>query len=134
MVRLVRFNREPVFNNLFNQFFEGELANSNNRPATNINESEEAFELSILVPGYKKEQVNIEIEENILTVSAEIEQEEKENEWKREFSLNSFSRAFRLPKNADAELIKAEQNDGILNITIPKLKEEQKLKKLIAIS
>ena len=134
MVRLVRFNREPVFNNLFNQFFEGELSNSKDSPAANINETEQAFELNILVPGYKKEQVHIEVEENILTISAEVEVLENDQAWKKEFELGSFSRSFRLPKNVDQERIKAEQVDGILKVSIPKLKEEQKLKKLIAIS
>lgn len=132
MIRLVKLNREPVFNTLFNQFFEGELANTNWHPATNIKESDKAFELSVLIPGYKKEQIHIEIDENILKISAEVEKEKEE--WTREYSLEAFSRSFRLPKSIDVDGIKAEQKDGILRLEIPKKKEEQKLKKLIAIS
>jgi len=134
MVRLVRFNREPVFNNLFNNFFEGELGNQKQRPATNIKESDTAFNLSVFVPGYKKEEINIEIDENILTISAEIPVDKEELNWQREYSLESFSRSFRLPKTIDIEAIKAEHIDGVLSIEIPKMKEEQKVKKLIAIA
>jgi len=135
MVRLVRFNREPAFNDLFNRFFENEFINSDYVPATNINETDENFELSMLIPGIKKEQVNISLEDNLLTVSAEVEKkEEDENGWRKEFIFQSFNRSFRLPKTVDAEAIKAEQTDGVLRIQIPKKKEEQKLKKLIAIS
>lgn len=135
MVRLVRFNREPAFNDLFNRFFENEFVNSDYVPATNINETDENFELSMLIPGIKKDQVNISLEDNLLTVSAEVEKkEEDENGWRKEFTFQSFNRSFRLPKTVDAEAIKAEQTDGVLRIQIPKKKEEQKLKKLIAIS
>ena len=134
MVRLVRFNEEPTFGNLFNRFFEGEFNPSNQYPATNIKETEEAFELSLLIPGYSKEQVNIELEEQVLTVSAEIEEKDESPEWRKEYRLGSFSRSFRLPKSIDIDGIKAEQKDGILRLEIPKKKEEQKLKKLIAIA
>lgn len=136
MVSLVRFNREPAFSNLFNHFFEGEFNRSGINPVANIKETDGAFELSLLVPGYTKEQINIELEENVLTISAEVENE-KENEdldWRREYNLESFSRSFRLPKTADVDAIKAEQKDGVLRLEITKKKEEQKLKKLIEIS
>ncbi|HAG16824.1 MAG TPA: heat-shock protein [Bacteroidales bacterium] len=134
MVRLVKFNREPAFNALFNRFFDGELGNTNPVPAANIKETETAFELSILVPGLKKEEINIELDDNVLTISASTETKNTENEWIQEYSLESFSRSFRLPKTVDVESIKAEQTDGVLHIEIPKKKEEQKLKKLIAIA
>lgn len=134
MIRLVNFNREPMYNNLFNRFFEGELNEKVQIPATNIKEAEEAFELKMLVPGIKKEEINIELNENILTISAELENSEENSDWRNEFTIKSFSRSFRLPKTADSESIKAEQTDGILNIKIPKVKEEQKVKKLIEIA
>ena len=134
MVRLVRFNREPAFTNLFNHFFEGEFNHSSSSPATNIKETDGAFELSLLVPGYTKEQVNIELDELVLTISAELKKEDENLEWKREYRVESFSRSFRLPKTADVDAIKAEQKDGVLRLEIPKKKEEQKLKKLIEIA
>lgn len=134
MVRLVRLNREPDFLNLFNHFFEGEFQRPEHSPAANISETEEAFNLNLFVPGYSKEQVNIELDEFVLTVSAEIENENEQTEWRKEYVLDSFSRSFRLPKSIDIDAIKAEQKDGVLNIVIPKKKEEEKLKKLIEIA
>lgn len=134
MVRLVRLNREPAINNLFNRFFEGESVTPDFIPATNIKESDEAFELNVAVPGYKKEQVNIELKENLLTISAAIETKKEESEWHKEFTVQSFSKTFVLPKNVDIEAIKADQNDGILRVQIPKKKEEQKVKKRIEIA
>ncbi|MCD6091783.1 MAG: Hsp20/alpha crystallin family protein [Bacteroidales bacterium] len=134
MIRLVKFDSEPSFNNLFNRFFEGELGDSSNRPTTNIKENDEAFELNILIPGFKKEQVHIEIDEHILNITAEQEAKDEEQEWLKEFSFDSLNRSFRLPKNIDIESVEAEQRDGILHIKIPKKKEEQKLKKQIAIA
>ena len=134
MVRLVRFNREPAFTNLLNHFFEGEFNRPNLNPATNIKETEEAFELSIFVPGYTKDQINIELDEFILRVSAELEDENEQTEWRKEYGTGSFNRSFRLPKSVDVDAIKAEQKDGILRIEIPKKKEEVKHKKLIEIA
>jgi HSP20 family protein len=134
MVRLVRFNREPAFGNLFNRFFEGEFNNSSLNPATNIKETDDAFELRLLVPGYNKDLINIELDENVLTISAEVEAEKEDLEWRKEYTTESFSRSFRLPKTVDIDAIKAEQKDGVLQLEIPKKKEEQKLKKLIAIA
>lgn len=133
MVRLVKFNREPAFRNLFDRYFEGEFAPSVSQKAANIKESEDAFEIDLMVPGYKKEQINIELDDNLLTISAEVEAKNEEEGWRKEFVLDSFSRSFQLPKTVNMEVITAEQNDGILRILIPKLKEEQKLKKLIEI-
>jgi HSP20 family protein len=134
MVRLVRFNREPVFTNLFNQFFEGEFNRPDLSPAANIKETDKAFELSLFIPGYSKEQINIELDEFVLNISAEIEDEKEQTEWRKEYSIGTFIRSFRLPKSVDIDAINAEQKDGILRIVIPKKKEEVKLKKLIEIA
>ncbi len=134
MVRLVRFNREPAFTNLFNSFFEGEFNRPDLSPAANINETDDAFELSIFVPGYSKEQINIELDEFVLTISAETEDEKEQTEWSKEYSIGSFSLSFLLPKPDAIYAIKAEQKDGVLRIEITKKKEEQKLKKLIEIA
>ncbi len=133
MVRLVKFNREPIFSNLFDRYFEGEFTPSISNKAANIKESDDAFEIDMMVPGYTKEQINIELDDNLLTISAEVIDKNEEEGWRREFILNSFSRSFQLPKTVNNEAITAEQNDGILHILIPKLKEEQKLKKQIEI-
>lgn len=98
-------------------------------PAVNIKETKNDFNLEFASPGFSKKDFKIDLEENVLTVSAEKEKEKSEetdNFTKKEFSYNSFSRSFTLPKSVNAEKIDAKYNDGILKLSIPK-KEEAKL-------
>lgn len=104
---------------LFNNFFEGDL------PATNVTETDKAFNIEVSIPGFNKEDIKIAIEKNILNISAhtEVENEEKgENEkiLRREFKKSSFERRFTIPDNIDTENIEAAQKDGILSISLPK--------------
>lgn len=109
-------------------------------PAVNIQESEDNFVVAVAVPGKTKEDFNIELDNDVLTISSE---EKKENEVKegngrftrREFSYSSFKRAFSLPESVDGEKISASYNNGVLEIKLPK-KEEAKVqpKRMIEIS
>ncbi len=139
-MNLVRWNNQPRFTNVFDHpLFNDELFNDNQaakyrKPAANIIENENNFELVLAVPGFSKEEIKIDLEDNLLTISSEKEVEDKEiNFSRREFAYGAFSRSFKLPKTVEAEKIKAEFKDGILNINIPKI-EEAKLKKVIKIS
>ncbi|MGA9269294.1 MAG: Hsp20/alpha crystallin family protein [Lutimonas sp.] len=99
-------------------------------PKVNIKESPESFEVHMAVPGFKKEDFNLSIENEELLISAEIEEnkEETNDEFTRkEFGYASFRRSFILPETVDGEKIKANYQDGILNVTLPK-KEEAKPK------
>jgi HSP20 family protein len=81
------------------------------------------------IPGIKPEEVKIEVEDDILTVSGEHE-ERKEEKGKhfvrRERRYGSFSRSMALPAGVDAESIKAETHDGVLEVTVPLPKEAKK--------
>jgi HSP20 family protein len=108
-----------------------------NLPATNVSENEKAFNIELSVPGFKKEDVKIEIEKNVLKISAENEinnEEKDENEktLRREFRKSSFCRSFTIPDNIDTEHISASQKDGVLQIALPKLNKaiENKVKKI----
>jgi HSP20 family protein len=95
-------------------------------PPVNIKENEKDFELELAVPGRKKEDFNIEIDENVLTISSESKTEENvmdENYTRREFGYSSFKRAFTLPETIDEAKIKATYVDGLLKFTLPKKKE-----------
>lgn len=99
-------------------------------PKVNIKESEESFEVQMAVPGFKKDQFNISVENEELLISAEVEEtkDETNDEFTRkEFGYASFRRSFILPETVDGEKIEAQYQDGILNVVLPK-KEEAKPK------
>ncbi|XP_047086356.1 17.9 kDa class I heat shock protein-like [Lolium rigidum] len=87
-------------------------------------ETPEAHVFKADVPGLKKEEVKVEVEDgNVLQISGERnkEQEEKTDTWHRvERSSGKFLRRFRLPENARAEQIKASMENGVLTVTVPK--------------
>ncbi len=81
------------------------------------------------VPGIKAEEVKIEVEDDILTVSGEHEEkkEEKDKHYlRRERRYGSFSRSMALPAGVDAKKIKAKTHDGVVEVVIPLPKEAQK--------
>lgn len=135
---LVRFSNQ--FPSLFEHFFENDLYDWSNRhfsntdttlPSVNIKESTDAFEVELAAPGLDKKDFNIELNNDMLTISSEkrIENEIKEGQQfaRREFSYQSFSRSFTLPNTVDNEKIRAKYENGILRVSIPK-KEEAKPK------
>jgi len=118
----------PAFmNEVFKPDWFGGMENFGNTfPAVNIRENERDFEVEIAVPGKKKEDFNIEVDNNVLTVSLEYKKEEgvkEDNYTRREFSFNSFKRAFTLPETVNEEKINASYTDGILRFTLPKKEE-----------
>ena len=122
-----------VSDEFFTDFFKG-----NNLPAANVIENEKEFRVELSVPGFDKNDFKIEVEKNVLTVSASKEsnkEEKDENEkmLRREFYSSSFSRSFVLPENVDKENIGAEQKDGVLKISLPKLEAPENKVKTIDI-
>ncbi len=92
-------------------------------PSVNITEREKDFLIELAAPGLEKKDFKVELENEVLTISAEkeAEKEEKENGMTRkEFSYNKFCRSFRLPENTKIEKIDATYKEGILKIEIPK--------------
>lgn len=115
----------------FNNFFDGGV------PATNVVENKNEFRIDVSTPGLEKEDFNIEVDKNILKISAEkeIKKEEKDEDEKvlrHEFGYTSFTRSFSIPEGIDTENISATQKNGVLQIVLPKKKdaEEDKVKKI----
>lgn len=108
-------------------------------PAVNIKETETDFTIELAVPGKKKDDFNVEVNNDVLTISSEAktENEERTDDGKytrREFSYSSFKRSFTLPETVDEEKIKASYEDGVLRLALPKKEEAlPKPKKLIEI-
>ena len=107
-------------------------------PAVNTIEKDNQYLLEIAVPGMDKKDFEIEIQNDLISISS-ISKQEKEvkdnyNYNRQEFNYNSFHRTFSLPKEVDQSKIKATYSNGILTITLPKLKEViSKSKKLIEV-
>jgi len=142
-------NRNNVWlpNILENLFFDNRLDVPNNyetfsNPKVNIIENNSNFVLEFAVPGMKKENFTIEVEKEVLTLSAKSITDEKseskeEDDFKfrrREFNYKEFKRSFKLPEKINTDDIKASYTDGILRITLPKVEEEIESKKMVEIS
>ena len=139
---IIRWNNRLPLADMFSNFFDSDFIDYFNRrgsdPAANILEHPDSFELNLAAPGLKKDDFKINLENNILTISSELENEKHEegkNFTRKEFFYGSFSRSFTLPKSINTEKIKAEYADGILKVVLPK-KDEAKveIKKEIKIS
>ncbi len=99
-------------------------------PAVNIVENKDDYKVSLAVPGMKKDDFNIDVEGNMLTISCEKEENKEEKEEKfnrREYSYSSFSRSFTLPEEVNREKIDAKYEDGVLKLMLPKREEAKKL-------
>ncbi|MCB9170815.1 MAG: Hsp20/alpha crystallin family protein [Flavobacteriales bacterium] len=131
------------FNELVNEFFGRDLSQflgsddtRNTLPSVNIVERNKDYKLDLLAPGFGKKDLKVNVENNVLTISAEKKVEDlKENErfTRREFAHRSFTRSFRLPEGVEHEHIKAEYNDGVLSLMIPKVEEVKPATKEISI-
>lgn len=125
-------------NYLFNNDFLSEFMKEDHKkssPMVNVIENEKDYTLEVAAPGMDKKDFKIELNNNILNISSEKKEEKeskKENFMRREFSYTSFCRSFEIPEEVDAENIKANYENGILTIEIPK--QEVVLKKAREIS
>lgn len=119
------------FDHLVKNFFDNEVREEHPRayrPHTDITESEDAFSIALSLPGIKKEEIKISLNNNVLEVSGERKSEKKENTAQyrlKEIHYGKFARRFELPENVDADKINAEMEDGILNLSIPKSEEKK---------
>ena len=113
---------------------------STNVPAVNIKETDTSFGIELAAPGKKKEDFNVEIDHNVLTISSEEKSESSEKDaqgkyTRKEFSYNSFRRSFTLPETVNLDKINASYQEGVLHLTLPKKEEAlPKPKRLIEIA
>ncbi len=128
-----------VVSSLFNDDFFKPTFTNKHTPAVNVAEDENSYGIEVLAPGFKKEQFNLKVEDNTLTISAEMEENNESKETKytyREFRHESFKRSFHLPENEiDEDAISANYNDGVLKVVLPKREEAKpKAPKMIEIA
>lgn len=107
-------------------------------PAVNIKETDKAYEIEMAIPGLGKDDINLKLENNILTISSSQNEEKEEkngNYTKREFSYKAFSRSFSVPEEVNSDKIKASHKNGVLQVELPKMeKSEGQKSKSIKIS
>lgn len=128
-----------LFPSLFDDFFKpwNELAANSGGffsraltiPAVNITEEKDEYKVSLAAPGLKKDDFNIDIEGNLLTISCEKEEnkeEQKARHTRREYNYSSFSRSFTLPEDVKQDKIEAGYADGVLLLHLPKKDEAKK--------
>lgn len=125
---------EKFFNAPIDEFFN--MGKVMNVPAVNVSETDKTFMLSVAAPGMDKKDFKVEAFDEMLTISAEHEREEKEEKNgrfnRREYNYSSWTRSFTLPENCDAGRIEANYVNGELKIMIPKLevRETKKIKNI----
>ena len=134
METLVKWNEggRPSYSRMFDDFFKAEFPvwSHNNfaekgstLPAVNIKETDKEFSLELAAPGMKKENFNVGVEDDVLTISAEREEtkeEKEENYSRKEFTYASFQRRFTLPETVDSNKVTAKYEDGVLLLSLPK--------------
>ena len=117
------------FNSLLSEFENKESSSlSDFNPVVNTREGEFAYHVDADLPGVKKEDIKINVKGNMITLSGERshKKEVKEEDYHRvESSFGKFERSFTLPEGADVENITASNEDGVLEIIIPKIKSER---------
>lgn len=122
-------DKMPYFNEMFNDFFDGLLSSDFRRtstPAVNIIEDDDNFKLEVAAPGLAKDDFKINVDNDLLSISAEKKNEtnEKNSRYTRkEFSYVSFKRSFNLPEIVDANSINANYENGVMTLTLPKREE-----------
>ena len=139
---LVKRNTAPHFPSVLDELLNTDwlagrnTGNSVTSPAVNVMENDDAFKVEVAAPGIKKEDFNIELDNDLLTISSKAEKLEKTEEGnytRKEFNYASFKRSFNLPDTVNTAEIKATYTDGILSIDLPK-REEAKVQPARTIS
>lgn len=110
----------------------GRTSDSNTLPRVNISENGNDFRVEMAVPGMKKEDFKVELDNNTLTIQAEVSENSDDNNHenggytRKEFSYRAFTRSFYLPNTVENDKIEAKYQDGILRLVIPKREEAKK--------
>ena len=121
---------------LTNDWFQAHPFQDKQLPAVNIQETKQAFLVELLAPRLKKEDLQVEIEKDVLSIASEAEEkmEETGRYTRKEYNFSSFRRTFSIPESVDSKKIDALYSEGVLTVTLPKRKEAvQEAKKSIFI-
>ncbi len=130
---LIHYENKPSMPNLWDEFLENGLfgdvyrsSRLSSLPSANIIEEKERFLIELAAPGLEKEDFRISLSEKVLSISVEKEEkseENKDNYARKEFSYTSFKRGFNIPETIQTDKIRAEYENGILQLALPKKEE-----------
>ena len=115
-----------IFERMIDDNFFYDYDNNNWTPSVDINESSDTFIIAADLPGIKKSDIEVKVEENVLILKAERKIDKKNVNEKYHFSerrSGTFSRSFKLPKSVKEEKITADFDNGVLSIIIPKAED-----------
>jgi HSP20 family protein len=124
--------KPTVFDELFKpwtQLFDDRWPSATQLPAVNIRETDNEYEIRLAAPGLEKNDFKIDVNDTLITISAEKEEknEEKDESYTRkEYSYSTFTRSFTLPENIDSSKIDASYLHGELKLLLPKKEETRK--------
>jgi HSP20 family protein len=134
---------DGILQNTFNRFLDDDLWSfdssfTSSQVPVNIRETGNTYEMEVVAPGLTKEDFNVNINDNMLTVSFEHKQENKEENkqegyLRREYRQQAFSRSFTLDDTVEADKISAQYKDGVLYVSLPKKEGARKITKNIQI-
>lgn len=125
---MIPSNMMNLFDSLFNESAAKFERNVFFTPRTDVVETAKSFDVNLSLPGLKKEDIKIDVDGDMLTISGERKMRNESNEDKYhmvESFYGKFSRSFNLPENIDKQNIDAELTDGILKLSIPKIEVKE---------
>lgn len=140
MTNLIRFSpvsdlrgMQHEIDRMFDSFFPVRHANGDSQatawaPRVDVIDNDDAYLVHVDVPGVSKDNLKINYQDGVLSISGERkhESEEKENNYLRvERSYGRFDRSFKLPQSVDVDRIEAKYTDGVLTVTVPKAEESK---------
>ena len=136
--------QQRSFNNFVDDFFYGFPSLLRDEPANtfrttvpvNVTESESGYQLEVVAPGFGKEDIKIDLDKNLLTISAESKKDDGQQTVKNlrtEYRYQTFKRTFTVNNNIDTEKISAQYSNGVLFIQLPKKVEVKEPAKQIAV-
>jgi HSP20 family protein len=128
--------RQDRFSSFLEKFLEQEAKSYNGDfiPTVNTREEDNAYHIELDLPGVKKEDIDVDVKDNLITISGERKIQKEVNEedyYSIESRYGKFERSFTLPEDVDVGKIEANSTDGVLEVVIPKKpKKENKPKKI----
>ncbi|MFW6219435.1 MAG: Hsp20/alpha crystallin family protein [bacterium] len=133
---LMKYQKPSSFVNIFDTFFNDDFITNNNSYGSvkyDVIEGDDQYILDMSLPGFKKENVTINVDKDVLTINGERTKDEKSKYTYNGSFFGKFEKSFDLPDDVKSEDIKASFNDGILSISIPK-NVEARVSKMIEIT